>query len=70
MGVPSHIPPTAVEMVRVIYISAHRGDGSKSNPVRLIHLYYATDGRLLACYDPLSGPPDGFFAGGASGDSE
>ncbi|WP_157638686.1 hypothetical protein [Burkholderia ubonensis] len=61
MGVPCHLPPTAAELVSLIHVSAHRGDGSASNPERVIHLYYAQDGRLLACHDPLNGPADGFM---------
>ncbi|MNJ82555.1 hypothetical protein D3C77_820490 [compost metagenome] len=39
-----------------------RGDGSPSNPERLINLYFNDDGELMACYDPLNGPPDSFNA--------
>jgi hypothetical protein len=46
--------------MNVIVVHAHRGDGSRANPERLIHLYFASDGRLLACHDPLNGPPDHF----------
>ncbi|MBW7896540.1 MAG: hypothetical protein H3C27_15640 [Opitutaceae bacterium] len=41
-------------------MSAMRGDGSVGNPERLIELYFARDGDLLACYDPINGPPDAF----------
>ncbi|MGS1052055.1 hypothetical protein ACVCIC_25160 [Burkholderia glumae] len=60
MAIPSHLPPTAVEMMSVIYVCAHRGAGTAEDPARLIHLYYAHDGRLLACHDPQNGPADGF----------
>ncbi|MEX3690793.1 hypothetical protein AB3X91_11890 [Paraburkholderia sp. BR14263] len=48
----------------MIALSAARGDGSEGNPERTINLYFSLDGRMLACYDPLNGPPDGFFANG------
>lgn len=44
----------------MFHVSAFRGDGSPGNPERLVNLYYAPDGTLLACHDPLNGAPDAF----------
>lgn len=60
MSVPCHLPPVRAAVVEVIHVSAMRGDGSAGNPERLIELYFARDGELLACYDPINGPPDAF----------
>lgn len=59
MPVSQHLPPS-VEIAQMICVTAHRGNGSDANPERLIWLYYSMEGRLLACYDPLNGPPDWF----------
>lgn len=55
-----HIPPTSVEVVEVIRVVAMRGDGSPENPERAVDFYYSKDGRLLASYDEINGPPDHF----------
>lgn len=65
MSVPMHIPPSMVCVREVIHVTASRGDGSPENPERSIDLFYALDGTLLACHDPLNGPPDHFSAGRA-----
>src|SRR5574343_1160320 len=62
MPVPMHLSPLKVERVSLIYVLAMRGDGSAHNPAREIHRYYSDEGRLLACYDPINGPPDYFFS--------
>jgi len=46
----------------LIHVPAHRGDGSEANPERIINLYFTKGGELVACYDPLNGPLDGFLA--------
>lgn len=46
--------------MEVIHVAASRGDGSTENPERIIDLYFRPTGELLACYDPLNGPPDAF----------
>ena len=53
-------------MIEVIHVAASRGDGSSDNPERLIDLYFALSGELLACHDPLNGPADGFDVAQAS----
>lgn len=62
MAVPCHIPPHRAEIVELIHVPAHRGDGTEANPERIVNLYFSKDGELLACHDPLNGPPDGFCA--------
>jgi hypothetical protein len=47
-----------------------RGDGSHGNPERLIELYFARNGDLLACYDPINGPPDSFVSQPVGEDAE
>jgi hypothetical protein len=37
-----------------------RAHGSPPNPERLVHYYFDDGGELMACYDPLNGPPDAF----------
>ncbi len=59
MSVERHLPPTAAR-VSLIWVSAMRGDGSPGNPERSINLYFNDDGVLMACYDPINGPPDSF----------
>lgn len=66
MSIEFHLPPAMVQVFQVIHVVAWRGDGSKKNPERLIHLYYSLDGRLLACYDELNGAPDSFVVPGES----
>ncbi|WP_449106706.1 hypothetical protein [Pseudomonas mohnii] len=61
MAIDCHLPPSAAR-VSLIWVSAMRGDGSPSNPERLINLYFSDSGELLACHDPLNGPPDSFNA--------
>ncbi|WP_313329945.1 hypothetical protein [Pseudomonas oryzihabitans] len=48
-------------MVQLIHVAAHRGDGSVTNPERIINLYFSPSGQLMACHDPLNGPVDGFL---------
>lgn len=60
MPVPFHMPPHQARIVELIFVPAMRGDGSKENPERIINLYFSKEGELMACYDPLNGPPDGF----------
>ncbi|NTV11079.1 MAG: hypothetical protein HGA47_09940 [Zoogloea sp.] len=56
-----HLPPERATVIEVVYLSAFRGDGSKANPERLIHLYFnPSNGEILACYDPMNGPPDSY----------
>ncbi|MEN5126857.1 hypothetical protein [Pseudomonas alloputida] len=62
MSIERHIPPEA-KRVSLIWVSAMRGDGSPENPERLINLYFSDDGVLMACFDPLNGPPDSYHAG-------
>lgn len=66
MSVPFHIPPSRAEIVELIHVPAHRGDGSEANPERIINLYFTKGGELVACYDPLNGPPDGFVTAAKS----
>lgn len=63
MPVAMHIPPSNARLIQVIHVAASRGDGSERNPERIIDLYFRPDGTLLACYDPLNGPPDSFHGG-------
>ncbi|RJX81271.1 hypothetical protein [Pseudomonas sp. LS-2] len=61
MSVPFHVPPSKAELIQVIHVAASRGDGSSANPERIIDLYFSPTGELLACNDPLNGPPDSFI---------
>ena len=48
-----------VQVVSVIHVMAMRGGSDPiRDPERSVQFYYDTDGRLLACYDPVNGPPD------------
>lgn len=40
--------PEKVEMIEVIHTKATRGEGTKENPVRIVHQYWDKDGKLLA----------------------
>jgi len=60
MPIPCHLPPHRAELVQLIHVAAFRGDGSESNPERIVNLYFSPEGELLACHDPLNGPVDGF----------
>lgn len=62
MSVPAHNPPHTARVVELIFVPAFRGDGSEGDPERMINLYFSKEGELLACYDPLYGPPDGYVA--------
>jgi|WetSurMetagenome_2_1015567.scaffolds.fasta_scaffold572623_2 hypothetical protein len=62
MGIKMHLPPIKVKRIQVIFVAALRGDGSKENPERTANFYYDDNGELLACYDPINGDPDTFFA--------
>ena len=64
MSVPMHINPLMVKRVKLIYVAAARGDDTKENPTRVAHYYYSDEGELLACYDPINGPPDSFIVAG------
>lgn len=59
MSVPMHVDPS-VRVVMVLHVAAFRGDGSPGDPERMVHRYYDAPGELLACYDPINGPPDAF----------
>lgn len=59
MAIERHLPPN-VARASLICVNTMRGDGSPSNPERLINLYFRDDGELMACYDPLNGLPDSF----------
>ncbi|HLA34304.1 MAG TPA: hypothetical protein VJ001_05485 [Rhodocyclaceae bacterium] len=61
MSIDMHVSPVKAQVVQVIFVDAMRGDGSPENPERMIYMYFSLDGQLLACYDPLNGPPDGFI---------
>lgn len=60
MSIPMHINPLSVKRVTLTYVLAMRGDGSKENPERQVEYYYNDEGELVACHDPINGPPDGF----------
>lgn len=62
MPVPAHSPPHTARVVELIFVPAMRGDGSEGDPERMINLYFSKEGELIACYDPLYGPPDGYVA--------
>jgi hypothetical protein len=55
-----HIPPR-VQRIEVMVVTCRRGDGSVRSPERVVQMYYSMDGELLACYDPINGPPDYFY---------
>lgn len=57
----SHRPPSSVQLVSLIHVSALRGADTDEDPTRFVEQYFSTDGRLLACFDPLNGPPDHFY---------
>jgi hypothetical protein len=60
MSVPEHLPPD-VRKIDVFAVTGYRGDGSADNPEREVYAYYdAATGNLLACHDPLNGPPGWF----------
>lgn len=40
--------PRIAELIEVIHTIATRGDGTKENPIRLVHQYWSKDGELLA----------------------
>jgi len=61
MSVPMHLPPT-LRRIEVIVVTTSRGDGSIRSPVRTAQMYYSMDCELLACYDPINGPPDYFHS--------
>lgn len=61
MAVECHLPPLRATLVQVIHFAAYRGDGTPGNPVRLANYYFSQEGEMLACYDPLNGPPDSFM---------
>lgn len=63
MSVPRHLPPHTAKVVELIFVPATRGDGYEQDPERVVHLYFSLEGELMACYDPLNGPPDGYVAG-------
>lgn len=67
MPVPCHVAPHTARVVELVFVPAMRGDGSEKDPERMIHLYFSLDGELMACYDPLFGPPDGYITGGRKG---
>lgn len=55
-----HLLPE-VRRVETLQLTVQRGaEGNPKNPLRWVWLYYGLDGQLLACYDPINGPPDAF----------
>lgn len=46
--------PQLVEQVEVIHVEATRGNGTKENPVRVVHQYWSKEGQLLAESGELS----------------
>lgn len=56
-----HLPPLTVKRVSLIFVAVTRGDGTPENPERTAFFYYDDDGELMACYDPINGPPDSFL---------
>lgn len=40
--------PQLVEQIEVIHVEATRGNGTKENPVRVVHQYWSKDGQLLS----------------------
>lgn len=61
MSIECHFPPIRAQVIHVIHVPAMRGNGSKEDPERLIHLYFSLDGELLSCHDELNGPPDSYI---------
>lgn len=47
-------PLKMVEAIQVIHISIFKGDGSESNPARIVDQYWAFNGELLAEKDPAT----------------
>lgn len=44
------------KVINVIQLRTKRGNGTESDPNRIVTLYRALDGELLAVYDPFIGP--------------
>jgi hypothetical protein len=61
MSIPFYIPPNKAQILEVIFVSATRGSGTPEDPERLINLFFAKDGELLACYGPINGEPDSYL---------
>jgi len=40
--------PVIAELIEVIHTEATRGDGTKEDPVRIVHQYWTKEGELLA----------------------
>lgn len=52
-----------VHRVELLYVGAWRGSGAPGDPVRQVALYYDLgSAELLACYDPVNGPPDSVWS--------
>jgi hypothetical protein len=60
LSISMHLNPLSVKRVSLICVVAMRGDGTERNPERAAHYYYSDGGELMACYDPINGPPDAF----------
>lgn len=60
MSIKCHLLPLTVRIAEVIHVNAARGDGTPENPTRSVNVYYSKEGEMLACFDPLNGPPDSF----------
>lgn len=56
-----HLDPLIVKKVSLILVACARGNGTPENPERTAFFYYADDGELMACYDPINGPPDSYL---------
>ena len=53
-----HLEPLTVKRVSLIFVAALLGSGTKEDPERTAFFYYNDDGEMMACYDPIFGPPD------------
>ena len=61
MAVPMYMSPISVRRVTLIQVMTMRGADSPENPGRMVTYYYDDNGELVACYDPINGPPDCFL---------
>ena len=58
MNTPMHLEPLTVKRVSLIFVAALVGSGAKDDPERTAFFYYNDAGEMMACYDPIYGPPD------------
>ncbi|MDR0251506.1 MAG: hypothetical protein LBI35_09435 [Burkholderiales bacterium] len=58
MSIPCHLPPHKAQLIKVIFVPVTVGSGADDDPERMAYFYYATDGKLLSCYDPFYGLPE------------